>query len=36
MVLAAESGTPLRVSYTNRLPDVYPDWIPVRHPPYQP
>ena len=29
MVLAAESGTPLRVSYTNRLPDVYPDWIPV-------
>jgi spore coat protein A, manganese oxidase len=29
MVLAAESGTPLKVSYTNRLPDVYPDWIPV-------
>ena len=29
MVLAAESGTPLHVSYTNRLPDVYPDWIPV-------
>ena len=29
MVLAAESGTPLRVSYTNQLPDVYPDWIPV-------
>ncbi|HTT52531.1 MAG TPA: hypothetical protein VMH35_14110, partial [Streptosporangiaceae bacterium] len=29
MVLAAQSGTPLRVSYTNQLPDVYPDWIPV-------
>ena len=29
MVLAAESGTPLRVSYTNQLPDVYPDWVPV-------
>ena len=29
MVLAAESGTPLHVSYTNQLPDVYPDWIPV-------
>jgi spore coat protein A, manganese oxidase len=29
MVLAAQSGTPLRASYTNQLPDVYPDWIPV-------
>jgi spore coat protein A, manganese oxidase len=29
MVLAAQSGTPLRASYTNHLPDVYPDWIPV-------
>jgi spore coat protein A len=29
MVLAAESGTPLHVSYTNHLPDVYPGWIPV-------
>jgi spore coat protein A len=29
MVLVARSGTPLRVSYTNHLPDVYPDWIPV-------
>jgi spore coat protein A, manganese oxidase len=29
MVLAAQSGTPLQVSYTNHLPDVYPDWIPV-------
>ena len=29
MVLVAHSGTPLHVSYTNHLPDVYPDWIPV-------
>ena len=29
MVLAAESGTPLHVSYTNHLPEVYPEWIPV-------
>jgi spore coat protein A len=29
MVLVAQSGTPLRVSYTNLLPDVYPGWIPV-------
>jgi spore coat protein A len=29
MVLVAQSGTPLRVSYTNHLPNVYPDWIPV-------
>jgi len=29
MVLVAESGTPLHVSYTNHLPDVYPDRIPV-------
>src|SRR5450759_1476484 len=27
MVLVAHSGTPLHVSYTNHLPDVYPDWI---------
>ena len=29
MVLAAQSGTPLHVSYTNHLPETYPDWIPV-------
>jgi spore coat protein A, manganese oxidase len=29
MVLVAQSGTPLHVSYTNHLPEVYPDWIPV-------
>jgi spore coat protein A len=29
MVIAAQSGTPLRVSYTNHLPGIYPDWIPV-------
>src|SRR6266704_1687605 len=29
MVLVAQSGTPLHVSYTNHLPDVYPNWIPV-------
>ena len=29
MVLAAESGTPIHVSYTNHLPEFYPDWIPV-------
>lgn len=29
MVLAAQSGMPLHVSYTNRLPETYPDWIPV-------
>ncbi len=29
MVLAAESGTPVGVSYTNALPRTYPDWIPV-------
>ena len=29
MVLVAQSDTPLHVSYTNQLPDVYPDWIPV-------
>jgi spore coat protein A len=29
MVVVAQSGTPLHVSYTNHLPDVYPDWIPV-------
>src|SRR4029453_15528619 len=25
----AESSTPLDVSYTNNLPETYPDWIPV-------
>ena len=29
MALVAQSGTPLRVSYTNELPETYPDWIPV-------
>ncbi len=29
MALAAESGTPLEVSFTNRLPATYPAWIPV-------
>jgi FtsP/CotA-like multicopper oxidase with cupredoxin domain len=29
MVIAAQSGTPLHVSYTNHLPGSYPDWIPV-------
>jgi spore coat protein A, manganese oxidase len=29
MVLAAEHGTPVRVSYTNDLPHVYPAWLPV-------
>src|SRR6266699_7053003 len=29
MVVGAQSGTPLHVSYTNHLPDVYPNWIPV-------
>jgi hypothetical protein len=29
MVLVAQSGTPLHVSYTNQLPNIYPSWIPV-------
>jgi spore coat protein A, manganese oxidase len=29
MALVAQSGTPIRVSYTNELPETYPDWIPV-------
>jgi spore coat protein A len=29
MALVAESGTPLHVSYTNELPETFPDWIPV-------
>jgi spore coat protein A len=29
IAIAAEAGTPLRVSYTNRLPRCYPSWLPV-------
>ena len=29
MVLAAESGVPVNVSFTNRLPETYPAWLPV-------
>ena len=29
MALVAQSGTPLDVSYTSHLPEIYPDWIPV-------
>jgi spore coat protein A, manganese oxidase len=29
MAVVAESGVPLRVRYTNELPDTYPSWIPV-------
>jgi spore coat protein A len=29
MAAVAQSGTPLDVSYTNHLPEIYPDWIPV-------
>ena len=29
MVLAAQSGTPIDVSYTHHLPEKYPSWIPV-------
>ena len=29
MALVAQSGTPLHVSYTNELPETFPDWIPV-------
>jgi spore coat protein A len=29
MALVAQSGTPLDISYTSALPEIYPDWIPV-------
>jgi spore coat protein A, manganese oxidase len=29
MVVVAQSGTPVRASFTNRLPETYPAWIPV-------
>ena len=29
MAVVAQTGTPLRVSYTNNLPEIYPAWIPV-------
>jgi spore coat protein A, manganese oxidase len=29
MAVVAHSGTPVRASFTNRLPERYPDWIPV-------
>jgi spore coat protein A, manganese oxidase len=29
MAVAAQSGTPVRASFTNSLPGTYPDWIPV-------
>ena len=29
MAVVAYSGTPISVSYTHRLPETYPDWIPV-------
>jgi spore coat protein A len=29
MAVVAQSGTPLDVSYTNDLPEIYPDWIPI-------
>src|SRR5262249_42555716 len=29
MVIIGQSGTPLTVSYTNGLPETYPEWIPV-------
>jgi spore coat protein A, manganese oxidase len=29
MVVVAESGTPLRIDFTNGLPGTYPAWIPV-------
>jgi spore coat protein A len=29
MALAARSGTPVRASFTNNLPETYPGWIPV-------
>ena len=29
MAIAAQTGTPIGVSYTHRLPETYPSWIPV-------
>ena len=29
MAIAAQTGTPVQVSYTHRLPVSYPSWIPV-------
>ena len=29
MAIAAQTGTPLQVSYTHGLPAMYPSWIPV-------
>ena len=29
MAVVAHSGTPVRASFTNKLPERYPDWIPV-------
>src|SRR6266498_4928889 len=29
MAVVASTGTPLQVSFTNRLPSTYPAWIPV-------
>jgi spore coat protein A len=29
MAVVAQSGTPLDISFTNNLPEQYPDWIPV-------
>src|SRR6266567_3017551 len=29
MAVIAQSGTPLDISYTSNLPEIYPDWIPV-------
>ena len=29
MAIAAQTGTPVRVSYTHRLPARYPSWIPI-------
>ena len=29
MAIVAQSGTPIKVSYTNGLPEKYPAWIPV-------
>jgi FtsP/CotA-like multicopper oxidase with cupredoxin domain len=32
MAIVAQRGTPLDISYTNELPETYPDWIPVDTP----
>jgi len=29
MAVIAQSGTPLDVSHTHDLPEIYPDWLPV-------